>query len=135
MLLACGPDDLHTLGLQAFRVLLACDGFDCLTLGAQTPADALRQAAQDSQAQAIVVVSHLPKARPPAVAALQAVATTNATVCYAGGAFDSPRSRTAVPATYLGGSLRAAAAQLAEVNSPGHDRVRRLDVHARPPAR
>lgn len=114
VLLAGGPADLHTLGLRALGVLLARDGFDCLALGARTPADALRQAVQTTGARAVVVVSHLPQARPAAVAALQAAATCNANVYYAGGAFDSPRSRNAVPGSYLGGSLSAAAAQLAD---------------------
>ena len=122
VLLACGPADLHTLGLRALGVLLARDGFDCLTLGAQTPADVLRQAVQDTGARVVVVVSHRPKARPAAVAAIEAAATTDADVYFAGGAFDSPRSRAAVPGTYLGGSLSAAAAQLASTTAvqPGH---------------
>lgn len=114
MLLACGPADLHPIGLRAFGVLLARRGLDCLILGARTPADALRPAIQNSQAYAVVVVSHLPKARPAAVAALQAAATTTASVYFAGAAFDTPRSRAGVPGTYLGESLSAAAAHLAD---------------------
>lgn len=113
VVLACGPADLHTIGLRALGALVAWQGVDCLTLGALTPVEALRQAVQDAPAQSVVVVSQLTRARPAAIAAIRAAATTTARVYFAGASFDSPRSRTAVPGTYLGTHLGAAAAHLA----------------------
>lgn len=105
IVLSCGPLDQHTIALEAFAMLLRHHRFDCLNLGAQTPADALRVAVQQSGAAAVVLVSQLVENRPAAVAALRAVSDTEAALFYAGGAFRSPRSRQGVPGSYLGGSL------------------------------
>src|SRR3954451_23644481 len=41
VILACGPEDLHTLGLEGLAALLSHQGQDCRILGARTPAAAL----------------------------------------------------------------------------------------------
>lgn len=112
VLLACGPRDLHTLGLEALALLLADRSRACRVLGARTPARTLLAAATATDAAAVVVVSHLTTHRRPAVEALEAVAATGIPVFYAGNAFVFPGARVGVPGAYLGDSLAAAATLL-----------------------
>jgi hypothetical protein len=119
VVLACGPRDLHTLGLEALAVLLAYDGWSCRVLGARTPADTLATAVRATSAAAVVVVSHLSVGRRPAVDAIRAVADSGAQVFYAGNAFLFSRARERVPGTYLGESLAEAAGLLSVIPSPG----------------
>ena len=109
VLLACGPRDLHTLGLEALAGLLAHRRRGCRVLGARTPERTLVTAAVATEAAAVVVVSHLATQRRPAVDALRAVAAVGCPVFYAGNAFLFPGGRSDVPGTYLGDSLAAAA--------------------------
>ena len=109
VLLACGPRDLHTLGLEALAGLLTHRQHGCRVLGARTPERTLVTAAVATEAVAVVVVSHLATQRRPAVAALRAVAATGRPVFYAGNAFLFPAARGDVPGTYLGDSLATAA--------------------------
>lgn len=108
VLLACGPRDHHTLGLEALAALLAHDAVGCRMLGARTPERTLATALVATDAAAVVVVSHLPTHRRAAVASLQAVAGAGCPVFYAGNAFLFPDSRTGVPGTYLGSTLAVA---------------------------
>ena len=114
VVLACGPEDQHTLSLQAFAVLLAHRGFDCRFLGARTPAGSLALAARTAGAQAVVLASHLDQNRPAALAALRGVADQPWRLYYAVAAFTDPRWRRGVPGTYLGETLAAAAQQVAD---------------------
>jgi len=109
VLLACGPRDLHTLGVEALAVLLAYRGRPCRVLGARTPAATLATAVSATGAGAAVVVSHLSVGRRPASDAIRAVAAAGVPVFYAGNAFMFSRSRQGLPGTYLGESLAAAA--------------------------
>jgi DNA-binding transcriptional MerR regulator len=118
VVLACGPRDLHTLGLEALAVLLAYDGWSCRVLGARTPADALATAMRATSASAVVVVSHLSVGRRPAIEAIRAVAASGTPIFYAGNAFLFSRARERVPGTYLGESLAAAAEVLAVTLTP-----------------
>jgi len=118
VLLACGPRDLHTLGLEALAGLLAHRGRGCRVLGARTPERTLVTAAVATEAAAVVVVSHLATQRRPAVEALRAVAAIGCPVFYAGNAFLFPGSRSDVPGTYLGDSLGAAADLIAATLTP-----------------
>jgi DNA-binding transcriptional MerR regulator len=109
VLLACGPRDLHTLGLEGLAALLAHRGRGCRVLGARTPERTLVTAAVATDAAAVVVVSHLATQRRPAVAALRAVAASGRPVFYAGNGFVFPAARADVPGTYLGDCLATAA--------------------------
>lgn len=113
VLLACGPRDLHTLGLEALATLLAHDRRASRLLGARTPARSLVVAATATDAAAIVVVSHLPTQRRPAVDALRAAAGLQVPLFYAGNAFVLPAGRVGVPGTYLGDGVGEAAALIA----------------------
>ncbi len=119
VVLACGPRDLHTLGLEAMAVLLAHAGWSCRVLGARTPAASLATAVQGTSAAAVVVVSHLSVGRRPAIEAIRAVAGSGPQVFYAGNAFLFSRAREGVPGTYLGESLRDAVALVELSQSPG----------------
>lgn len=112
ILLACGPRDLHTLGLEALGALLAHQRRACRVLGARTPERTLLAAATATDASAVVVVCHLTTHRRAAVEALQAAAGTGFPVFYAGNAFLFPRARLGVPGTHLGGSIAEAAEAL-----------------------
>lgn len=114
VLLACGPRDLHTLGLEALAALLAQEGLATRLLGARTSQQTLVAAVAATQAPAVVVVSHLSTQRRPAVEALTAVVGTGPLVFYAGNAFLFPDSRDGVPGTYLGATLTGAAATLCQ---------------------
>lgn len=114
ILLACGPRDLHTLGLEALAALLAHAGLATRSLGSRTPQRTLLAAVAATEAPAVVVVSHLSTQRRPAVEALLAVAGTGPQVFYAGNAFVFPDSRDGVPGTYLGATLTGAASLIRE---------------------
>lgn len=109
VLLTCGPQEDHTLGIEALAVLLRARGHDCSVLTTRTPVDRLVDALAGRPVQAVVLVSHMTLGRRSAVAALQAAARTGVAVYYAGHAFGDPPARTGVPGSYLGTSLRRAA--------------------------
>jgi DNA-binding transcriptional MerR regulator/methylmalonyl-CoA mutase cobalamin-binding subunit len=115
VLLACGPRDLHTLGLEALAAALAHRGVGCRSLGARTPQRTLVTALAATEAVAVVVVSHLSTHRRQAVGSLQAVAGSGCPVFYAGNAFASGDAREGVPGTYLGGTLAEAADTIVDV--------------------
>jgi DNA-binding transcriptional MerR regulator len=113
VLLACGPRDQHTLGLEALAALLAEQRQASRVLGARTPQTTLVTAVAATGADALVLVSHLPTHRRVSVEALQAVSGARCRIFYAGNAFLFPAARRGVPGTYLGESLAGAAAMLA----------------------
>jgi methanogenic corrinoid protein MtbC1 len=109
VLLACGPRDYHTLGLDALAALLRQRGRDCRVLGACTPAASLGKAIDELNPAAVVLVSHMSVARRSAIEALRTARRSRAHLFYAGNAFASRQARNAVPGTHLGNSLRVAA--------------------------
>jgi methanogenic corrinoid protein MtbC1 len=109
IVLACGPTDLHTIGLEALCVLLRYDGWSCRLLGARTSVPALNTAVQATGAKAVVIVSHLSSGRARAVQSLSAAAHHDGVkVFYAGNAFTAPRSRRNLPGRFLGTRLQTA---------------------------
>jgi methanogenic corrinoid protein MtbC1 len=113
VVLACGPRDQHTLGLEALGALLAERRVAVRMLGARTPVRSLVNAVVVSDARAAVVVSSLASQRRSAVESLRAVAETERATFYAGSAFATPQARHGVPGRYLGTSLTEAADLLA----------------------
>lgn len=114
IVLSCGPQDQHTIALDAFVLLLRHHGFDCRNLGAQVPAQSLRLAVEKCGASAVVVVSQLSVNRQAAVSALRTVSGALATVFYAGAAFRTAAARKGLPGVYLGGNLTQAAEHVAD---------------------
>jgi MerR family transcriptional regulator, light-induced transcriptional regulator len=110
IVLACGPQDLHTIGLESFAVILARRGWPCRVLGARTPAEALVSAVQGMEAIGAVVTAQRSVTRRSAVEAIAAVdALSGVRAFYAGDAFVAPSARRDVRGRYLGEDLVEAA--------------------------
>jgi len=117
IVLACGPQDLHTIGLESFAVILARRGWPCRVLGARTPVDSLVSAVQAMEAFGAVVTAQRSVTRRSAVEAIAAVDTLpGVQAFYAGDAFAAPAARTDTPGTYLGEDL-IQAAQIIETST------------------
>lgn len=124
IVLACGPKDLHSVGLEAFGVLLGRRGWAVRTLGPLTPAASLVTALRASEAWAAVVTSQRNVTRRTAVEAIAAAAAVPGVhAFYAGDAFSSPASRRDVPGTFLGDDVVEA---LDTIESASPDRRRSL---------
>lgn len=109
VLLACGPSDVHTLGLECLAALLMERGADCRSLGGSTPTEAVQIAVRRLRPAAVVVVSHSPRSRPGALLSIGLVDAQGIDVYYAGGAFATAEDRDGVPGRYLGEHLGPAA--------------------------
>lgn len=110
LILACGPKDLHSIGLEMFAVILARRGWSCRVLGGRTPSRSLVTAVRAADARAVVVTAHRNVTRRAAMESLEEVAAIPGVhVFYAGGGFAAPSSRRGVPGTYLGQDLLEAA--------------------------
>ena len=113
LVLACGPKDLHTIGLEAFGVVLARRGWSLRTLGALTPIDSLVAAVRAAEARGAVVTSQRSAARRAAVDAIAAVdALPGVQAFYGGMAFAPAAGRKDVPGIWLGDDILAAATVL-----------------------
>lgn len=108
IILACGPLDHHTLGLEAIGALLRQRRWDCRMLGARTPRESLVRAVSETDAVAVVLVCHLNAGRPAAVETLHSPELRHRHLFYAGGAFEAPRTRHGVPGQYLGTNIAQA---------------------------
>ena len=108
LVLACGPTDLHTIGLEALCALLRHERWSCRLLGARTSVPALAAAVHAASAKGVIIVSHLSSGRARAVESMRAVDRGGVKVFYAGNAFTAPRSRRNVPGTFLGTRLQDA---------------------------
>jgi methanogenic corrinoid protein MtbC1 len=113
VVLACGPRDQHSLGLEMLAALLAARGLQSHLTGAHTPPDAMVSCLTRTNAGALVVISHLPSHRRPTVEALKVATRVGRPLFYAGNAFLFAGARKGVPGTYLGESLAEAAALVA----------------------
>ena len=113
LVLACGPKDLHTIGLEAFGVILARRGWSLRTLGPLTPVDSLVAAVRAAEARGAVVTSQRSASRRSALDAISAVdALPGVRAFYAGMAFAPASARRDVPGTWLGEDIIAAAHEL-----------------------
>jgi methanogenic corrinoid protein MtbC1 len=119
IVLACGPGDLHTIGIEALALLLREQGWPCRILGAHTSITSLTTAASATGAAGVVIVSHLPTGRRRALACIAAVDDLHIPVFYAGNAFSSGRRRMQLPGTYLGNRLQDACSCIDSMLSPG----------------
>ncbi|HEV2757218.1 MAG TPA: MerR family transcriptional regulator [Actinomycetota bacterium] len=118
VVLACAPEELHTGGLEAFRVLLIHRGVPALMLGALTPPDSFVRTVVDVRARGAVMLCHRPQARRGSLTTLRLLTRIRGLdVFYAGNGFASARGRRSVPGTYLGTDLAAAAGVVAGTNA------------------
>ena len=110
IVLSCGPHELHTVGLEAFALLLARRGYPVLILGARTPVGALRRTVTDARADGAVITAQRGVERRSTIGAIAAVhPLLGRRTFYAGNAFITPAARRGVPGIYLGTDLLAAA--------------------------
>jgi hypothetical protein len=105
VLLATGPGDFHTLGLEALAAQLAEQRLATRLLGARTAQLALLAATASTPDAVVALVSHLPTQRRSAIASITAAAQSGVPTFFAGNAFLFPASRKGVPGTYLGESI------------------------------
>lgn len=106
IVIACGPDEQHTLGSDAFALIAKTRGWDVHNLGALVPGPSLIVAVAQAKPRAVIVTAHLRINRRSTIAALRPVAQISETkLFYAGGAFASTSARKSVPGTYLGDSV------------------------------
>jgi methanogenic corrinoid protein MtbC1 len=112
IVLACGPSDQHTIGLEALTLLLRLQRRPCRLLGARVPVPVLVTAARANQAPAVVLACHLNSGRQRAIRAIRAVHELPVAVYYAGNGFGSARSRRSVPGQYLGVRMQDACARM-----------------------
>jgi hypothetical protein len=115
IVLACGPRDLHTIGIEAFAVVLARRGWPTRVLGAATPSSSLVSAVVRSRAVGAVVTAQRGVTRRAAIESLAAVdALSGVAAFYAGDAFLAGAARRGAPGTYLGEDVIDAATILEE---------------------
>lgn len=113
VLLTCGPQDLHSLGLECMVALLGARGVDCLSLGARTPTRSVLAAVGTVRPAAVVVASHSRTGSAlAATRTVRAVAALGVPVYYAGASFGTVESREGLPGTHLGHRLAEAADQV-----------------------
>jgi len=110
VILACGPADRHSIGLEALGVLLRRQRRRCRFLGSRTSVQTLTTAIEANPPSGVVIVSHLEANRVGATQALRAAAAMGPAVFYAGHGFASVQVRRNVPGTYLDMTLQAACA-------------------------
>jgi cobalamin-dependent methionine synthase I len=119
VVLACGPTDEHSLGLEALGILLRYQGQDCRLLGARVSTRTLVTAIRASLPAAVVIVSHLRVNLDRAVESLRTAQEWVPQVFYAGNAFATAELRRDVPGTYLGTRLQTAASLILATVDPG----------------
>ncbi len=106
LVLACGPKELHSIGLEAFGVLLARQGWGVRVLGPMTPVEALTTAVRASKADGAIITSQRSVTRRAAIEAIGAVAgIPGVSTFFAGDAFAAASVRRGVPGVYLGTDL------------------------------
>jgi methylmalonyl-CoA mutase cobalamin-binding subunit len=121
IVLTCGPRDYHSVGLESLAAMLRQRGWTSLMLGARTPVESVRLAVHESDAVAVVLVSHLSMARRSSVEALRSVQRPRTHLFYAGNAFLTRQSRHGVRGTYLGTNLAQAADLISTVITAEYD--------------
>ncbi|HEY0167041.1 MAG TPA: B12-binding domain-containing protein [Jatrophihabitans sp.] len=108
VVLACGPTDRHSLGLEALAILLRYQGQGCRLLGARVSTRTLMTAVRASRPAAVVIVSHLRVNHDRAAESLRSAEAWVPELFYAGEAFATARLRRDLPGTYLGTRLQDA---------------------------
>lgn len=117
LLLAAGPQDMHSLALDCLDLLLASRGVEVCNLGAQTPVASLLLAARSVHPTAVVLSSHTPTVASQAVRSVRAAAEAGLPVYFAGSSFASQFFRQNTPGIPLDGTLSEAAEMLASRHS------------------
>ena len=127
VLLACGPRDRDTVGLESLALLLRFQRWPCRVLGARVSTFTLTIAAQAAEAVGVVVMSTENRGLPQAVAAILAVDALGIPVFFAGDAFEPEHSRRQLPGQYLGTRMGGACTQLIDMLVPPERRSAAID--------
>ena len=114
LLLAAGPEDLHTLALDCLDLMLVSRGVEVCNLGAQTPVASLLVAVRSLHPTAVVICSHTPTVASPAVRSVRAIADAGFPVYFAGSSFSSQFFRQNSPGVPLDGTLAESAELLTQ---------------------
>lgn len=113
ILFATAPDELHTLGLECFALLMARRGWAAVQLGAMTPADVLAGGAEQAGADAVVLSSQRAATRRSAVEAARSVVRfSRIPLFYGGDGFLDPAARAPMPGRYLADTIPEAVGAL-----------------------
>ena len=112
ILLAAGPQDLHTLALDCLNLLLTSRGVTVCNLGAQTPVASMLVAAGSIHPTAVVLTSQNPTVADEAVHSVKAMAEAGLPVYFAGSSFVLRFFRQNAPGIALDATLREAADML-----------------------
>jgi methylmalonyl-CoA mutase cobalamin-binding subunit len=112
ILLAAGPQDLHTLPLDCLTLLLADRGVEVCNLGAQTPTASLLVVARSIRPTAVVLSSQNPTIGSEAVRSVEAMAEAGLPVYVAGASFVLQVFRQRAPGLPLDATMRASAEML-----------------------
>lgn len=110
-LLACAPDEQHTIGLICFGIALHQHGWRIAFLGAATPTDMLAQVARDLQPDLITLCAYRPGRLEPEIGRLGELGANWRLVL--GGPAAGPELASICHAGYLEGDPLAAAAAVA----------------------
>lgn len=113
VLLAAGPQDMHTLALDCLDLLLLRRGVEVCNLGAQTPVASLLVALRSVHPSAVVISSHTPTVASQAVRSVRTLAEAGFSVYFAGSSFASQFFRQNSPGTPLDGTLGESAELIA----------------------
>lgn len=108
ILLACGPRDRHTIGLEALAVMLRFQSWPCRVLGSRISTSTLITAVAATNAAAVIVVSHFATGWNHAAASIRAVDDHGIQVFYAGHTFFPGENRADLPGLYLGDRMEDA---------------------------
>ena len=119
VVLACGPGDRHSLGLEALATLLRYQRQPCRMLGARVTAGRLSIAVEVNRPAGVVLVTHRDSARHAAADVLRALHDIGTPVFYAGTAFDTVPARQDLPGIYLGTSFQGACTTILRSLSTG----------------
>jgi methanogenic corrinoid protein MtbC1 len=117
VVVACGPGDRHTLGLETLSMLLRHEGQPCRVLGAGATAGRVSMAVEVNRPAAVVLVAQRRTSHRSCVELLRALEGIGTRTFYAGAAFDDEVTRRHVPGTYLGTSFERARTVIAEALS------------------
>lgn len=116
ILTACGPEEQHSLGLDAYVSLLKLKGFQVKHLGAAVPADSVLLAIGLTNPLAVVIAAQMRSNLRATAALLRRVHKTyEVTLFYAGAAFAAPSTRRTLPGIYLGDDLPAGVRTISQI--------------------
>ena len=122
ILLACGPRDRQTVGLESLALLLRFQRWPCRVLGARTSTFTLTIAARAADATGVVVISTEGRGLQQAIVSLRAVDALGVPVFFGGDAFEPEHGRCQLPGRYLGSGIQGACTLLISTLAPAVQR-------------